>query len=88
MSRPVPAFLLVPPLISAVAVVLLRGSQLVLAVMVFFWLGVVASIGTVFFLRRFPGWAVLSLACSITLLAIASRSVLSWAAWSLGGFAP
>jgi len=82
------AALAVPPLVSALALIVYLDTKSLAPVVLLFWFAVLAVFGTLFFVRRLPMWWACSVAVSVALLGPITRSALSWTAWSIGGFAP
>jgi hypothetical protein len=82
------ALLVLPPVVSGLALGFYMGTELVTPVITLFWLAVLSLIGTLAFVRRIPLWWALSAALSIALLIPATRSALTWTTWSFGGFSP
>jgi len=82
------AALAAPPVVSGLALAVYLGTKLVAPVIALYWVAVLAVLGTLFLVRRFPMWWAISVVVSVALLVPVTRSVLSWTAWSFGGFAP
>ncbi len=82
------AALAVPPVVSGSALAVYIGTNLVAPVIALYWVAVLTVLGTLFFVRRLPTWWAISVSVSVALLVPVTRSVLSWTAWSIGGFAP
>jgi hypothetical protein len=56
--------------------------------LVLFWSAALATVATVFLVRRYTKWCVLSLAASAIALCLAGPMALAWTAWSVSGFTP
>lgn len=80
--------LAVPPVVSGFVLAAYLGTELVTPVIALFWVAVLSLVSALVVVRRVPLWWALSAALTVALLMPATRSALTWTAWSMRGFAP